>query len=104
MRVDGALKITEEGNTYVEGEFPTHLDEFYEHYTDSYKRCLLLESTLQSLESATGHTYFPVIIGRRPCSALSDAPCLQGKENVSHTTNSTPVVSEITLFLIVHII
>ncbi|XP_047370317.1 serine/threonine-protein kinase PLK4 [Vespa velutina] len=91
-RVDGAVKITEDGNTYVEGEFPTHLDEFYEHYSDSYKRCLLLESTLQSLETATGHSYFPVIIGRRPCSALNDAPCLQGKENVSHTTNSTPVM------------
>lgn len=91
--VDGAVKITEGSNTYIEGEFPTHLDEFYEHYSDSYKRCLILESALQSLESATGHSNFPIIIGRRPCSALNDTPCLQGKENVFHTTNSTQMPS-----------
>ncbi|XP_015184003.1 PREDICTED: serine/threonine-protein kinase PLK4 isoform X2 [Polistes dominula] len=90
--VNGTVKITEGGNTYVEGEFPTHLDEFYEHYSNSYKRCLILESALQSLESATGHPNFPIIIGRRPCSALNDRPCLQGKENVSHTTNSIPIM------------
>ncbi|KAK2581919.1 hypothetical protein KPH14_002374 [Odynerus spinipes] len=92
VRVDGSVKIMEEGHIYVEGEFPSHLDDFYEHYSSSYQRCLLVESTLQSLESATGHSCFPIIVGRRPSSALSDAPCLQGKENVSHTTNSTPVM------------
>lgn len=92
VRVDGGVKITDEGHTYVEGEFPSRLDDFFEHYSDCYQRCLLVESTLQSLESATGHSCFPIIVGRRPCSALSDAPCLQGKENVSHTTNSTPVM------------
>ncbi|CAK9819361.1 Serine/threonine-protein kinase PLK4 [Anthophora plagiata] len=70
VRVDGTVKITErsDGPTYIE------------------------ESTLTSLEAATGHSCFPVIIGRRPSTALSDTPCLQGKENVSQTTNHTPVM------------
>ncbi|XP_076236304.1 polo like kinase SAK [Calliopsis andreniformis] len=94
VRVDGIVKITEksDGPTYTEGEFPPHFDEYYEHYSECYQRCLLLESTLTSLEAATGHSCFPVIIGRRPSAALNDAPCLQGKENVSHTTNNTPVM------------
>lgn len=66
--------------------------DYYEHYSECYKRCLLLESTLTSLETATGDSCFPVIIGRKPISALQ-APCLQGKENVSHTTNNTPIVN-----------
>ena len=94
VRVDGGIKITErsDGATYTEGEFPPHFDEHYEHYSECYQRCLLLESTLTSLEAATGHSCFPVIIGRRPSAALNDAPCLQGKENVSQTTNHTPVM------------
>lgn len=87
------MKITEGNATFVEGEFPAYLDNYYEHYSECYQRCLLLESTLTSLEAATGHPCFPVIIGRRPTTALNDAPCLQGKENISHTANSTPVVS-----------
>lgn len=94
VRVDGVVKITDNsGATFVEGAFPSHLENYYEHYSECYQRCLLLESTLASLEAATGHSCFPVIIGRRPNSALSDAPCFQGKENVSHTTNGSPVVS-----------
>ncbi|XP_034196457.2 polo like kinase SAK [Osmia lignaria lignaria] len=94
VRVDGNVKITErsDGSTYTESEFPSHYDEYYEHYSECYQRCLLLESTLTSLEAATGHTCFPVIIGRRPSTALNDSPCSQGKENVSQTTNSTPVM------------
>lgn len=94
VRVDGNVKISErsDGPTYIEGEFPPHFDEYYEHYSECYQRCLLLESTLTSLEAATGHSCFPVIIGRRPSTALNDSPCLQGKENISQTTNSTPVM------------
>nr|XP_003702230.1 PREDICTED: serine/threonine-protein kinase PLK4 [Megachile rotundata] len=94
VRVDGNVKISErsDGPTYIEGEFPPHFDEYYEHYSECYQRCLLLESTLTSLEAATGHSCFPVIIGRRPSTALNDSPCMQGKENVSQTTNSTPVM------------
>lgn len=92
--VDGSVKINErsDGPIYMEGEFPAHFDDYYEHYTECYQRCLLLESTLTSLEAATGHSCFPVIIGRRPSAALNDVPCLQGKENVSQTTNHTPVM------------
>ncbi|XP_053974989.1 serine/threonine-protein kinase PLK4 [Hylaeus volcanicus] len=94
VRVDGTVKITERSDspTYTEGEFPSHFDDYYEHYSECYQRCLLLESTLTSLEAATGHSCFPVIIGRRPSAALNDAPCLQGKENVSQATNHTPVM------------
>ncbi|XP_043253044.1 serine/threonine-protein kinase PLK4 isoform X2 [Colletes gigas] len=95
LRVDGAVKIIErsDGPVYMDGEFPPHFDDYYEHYLECYQRCLLLESTLTSLEAATGHSCFPVIIGRRPSAALNDAPCLQGKENVSQATNHTPVMS-----------
>lgn len=94
VRVNGVVKITDnDGATFVEGAFPSHLENCYEHYSECYQRCLLLESTLASLEAATGHSCFPVIIGRRSNTALSDAPYLQGKENVSHITNGSPVVS-----------
>ncbi|CAL7936789.1 unnamed protein product [Xylocopa violacea] len=94
VRVDGVVKITErsDDHTYTEGEFPPHFDEYYEHYSECYQRCLLLESTLTSLETATGHSCFPVIIGRRPSTALTDSSCSQGKENISQATNSTPVM------------
>ncbi|XP_076642183.1 polo like kinase SAK isoform X1 [Halictus rubicundus] len=94
VRVDGMVKITEknDGVAFTEGEFPPHFDDYYEHYSECYQRCLLLESTLTSLEAATGHSCFPVIIGRRPSAALNDAPCMQGKENVSQATNHTPVM------------
>ncbi|XP_076277413.1 polo like kinase SAK [Lasioglossum baleicum] len=94
VRVDGVVQITEknDGVALTEGEFPPHFDEYYEHYSECYQRCLLLESTLTSLEAATGHSSFPLIIGRRPSAALNDAPCMQGKENVSQTTNHTPVM------------
>ncbi|XP_018047045.1 PREDICTED: serine/threonine-protein kinase PLK4 [Atta colombica] len=89
VRTDGVVKITNNnGATFVEGAFPSHLETYYEHYSECYQRCLLLESTLASLEAATGHSCFPVIIGRRPNTALSDSPYLQGKENISHTTQS----------------
>jgi len=94
VRVDGVVKITDNsGAMFVEGAFPSHLENYYEHYSECYQRCLLLESTLASLEAATGHSCFPVIIGRRPNTALNDAPCFEGKENISHTTNGSPVVS-----------
>lgn len=93
-RIDGIVKITErsDGPIYIEGEFPPYLDDYYEHYSECYKRCLLIESTFTSLEAATDHSCFPIIIGRRPSSALNDSPCLQGKENISHATNNTPVM------------
>lgn len=95
VRVNGDVKITDQnGDTFVEGEFSPHLENYFEHYSECYKRCLLLESTLASLEVATGHPCFPVIIGRRPNTAMNDAPYLQGKENMSHTIrNISPVVS-----------
>lgn len=94
VRVDGVVKITEKNDevAFIEGEFPPHFDDYYEHYSECYQRCLLLESTLTSLEVATGHSCFPVIIGRRPSAALNDAPCMQGKENVSQATSHTPVM------------
>ncbi|XP_011637322.1 serine/threonine-protein kinase PLK4 [Pogonomyrmex barbatus] len=93
VRIDGVVKITDKsGATFVEGAFPQHLENYYEHYSECYQRCLLLESTLTSLETATGHPCFPVIIGRRPNTALNDAPYLQGKENVSQTTNCSPIL------------
>ncbi|XP_014467426.1 PREDICTED: serine/threonine-protein kinase PLK4 [Dinoponera quadriceps] len=93
VREDGVVKITESSSTFVEGELPIYLENYYEHYSECYQHCLLLESTLTSLEAATGHPCFPVIIGRRPLNAaLNDAPCMQGKENISHTANSTPVL------------
>ncbi|KYN06911.1 Serine/threonine-protein kinase PLK4 [Cyphomyrmex costatus] len=86
VRIDGVVKITDNNRaTFVEGAFPSHLETYYEHYSESYQRCLLLESTLASLEAATGHSCFPVIIGRRPNTILSDSPYLQGKENILHT-------------------
>ncbi|XP_071566402.1 serine/threonine-protein kinase PLK4 [Temnothorax nylanderi] len=93
VRVDGVVKITDNSGTFAEGTYPSHLETYYEHYSECYQRCLLLESTLASLEAATGHSYFPAIIGRRPHTALSDSPCFQGKENVSHhTTNGSPIL------------
>ncbi|XP_011880255.1 PREDICTED: serine/threonine-protein kinase PLK4 [Vollenhovia emeryi] len=93
VREDSVVRITDNSAaTYVDGAFPSHLETYYEHYSECYQRCLLLESTLASLEAATGHSYFPVIIGRRPNTALSDAPYLQGKENVSPSTNGSPVL------------
>ncbi|XP_029660086.1 serine/threonine-protein kinase PLK4 [Formica exsecta] len=94
VRVNGDVKITDQnGDTFVEGEFSPHLENYFEYYSECYKRCLLLESTLTSLEVATGHPCFPVIIGRRPNTALNDAPYLQGKENMSHTIrNISPVL------------
>ncbi|EFN78661.1 serine/threonine-protein kinase PLK4 [Harpegnathos saltator] len=91
VREDGVVKITEDNITFIEGEFPAHLENYYEHYSECYQRCLLLESTLASLEAATGHPCFPAIIGRRLTAALNDAPYLQGKENISRT-NSTPIL------------
>ncbi|XP_023248429.1 serine/threonine-protein kinase PLK4 isoform X2 [Copidosoma floridanum] len=88
MRVKDVVKIvSKSGETYVEGEIPAGLEEYYDHYADCYKRCLLLESSLASLETATGNPFFPAIIGRRPTAPLADqipiTPPLQGKENVS---------------------
>lgn len=97
-RVDSIVKIFDKttGTPYTEDDLPKDLEEFYEHYTECYQRCLLLESTLASLQSATGHSYFPAIIGRRPPSVLNNTPYLQGKENISRTTNnSPPVVSHV---------
>lgn len=94
LRVDGAVKTVEKsGQTYLETEVPQQLEEYYDHYSDCYKRCLLLESSLSSLETLTGHSYFPAIIGRKPVTALNDsATPLQGKENVSRNPFSPPVV------------
>ena len=71
---------------------PEELDEHYNHYLDCYKRCLLVESSFDSLENATGHSYFPAIIGRRPVSPLGETSCLQEKENIQHVTPSLPTV------------
>lgn len=88
------MKIIDNNDvTFVEGAFPSHLETYYEHYLECYHRCLLLESNLAYLEATTGHSCFPVIIGRRPNTALSNTPSFQGKENVSHITNSSPLVS-----------
>lgn len=92
-QIGGVVKVTEsDGKTFMEGELPPHLENYYEHYSECYQRCLLLESTLTTLETATRHSCFPVTIGRRPYTALTDAPG-SGKENISHTANSTSVVS-----------
>ena len=93
FRLDGVVKIQDKGITYEEADIPSDLEEYFDHYSDCYKRCLLLESSLSSLEAATGVSYFPAIIGRRPTSALNDTPCLRGKENVSTAVTSPPVVS-----------
>ncbi|KAG5319316.1 PLK4 kinase, partial [Pseudoatta argentina] len=85
VRVDGVVKITNNNGVTFEGTFPSHLETYYEHYSKCYQYCLLLESTLASLEAISGHSCFPIIIGRRPNTALSDSPYLQGKENISHT-------------------
>ncbi|XP_012235642.1 serine/threonine-protein kinase PLK4 [Linepithema humile] len=93
VRMNKIVKITENnGSAFFEGEFPPHLENYYEHYSECYQRCLLLESTLTSLEAATGHSCFPVIVGRRPSTALNDTPYLQGKENISPITDSSPVL------------
>ncbi|XP_015593483.1 serine/threonine-protein kinase PLK4 [Cephus cinctus] len=94
VRVDGVVRITERDGapTYVEGEFPSDLEEYHEHYSECYQRCLLLDSTLTSLGVATGYSCFPAIIGRRPTSALNDTPTIQGKENVSRGNPSPPVM------------
>ncbi|XP_046626383.1 serine/threonine-protein kinase PLK4 isoform X1 [Neodiprion virginianus] len=93
-RTEGAVKVIEVpgGPTYSEDDLPPRLEEFYEHYSQSYQRCLLLESTLASLETATGHSCFPAIIGRRPATASNDALCLRGKENISQSATSTPIM------------
>ncbi|XP_043289776.1 serine/threonine-protein kinase PLK4 [Venturia canescens] len=93
-QVDSVIKVTEEtsGRCYAEGDIPRELEEYHEYYNEMYQRCLLLESSLTSLESATGHSYFPAIIGRRPITALNDTPCMQDKENISRTTSSPPVM------------
>lgn len=80
------------GPTYSEDDLPSRLEELHEHYTECYQRCLLLESTLASLETATGHSCFPAIIGRRPAAASNDVLCLRGKENISQATTSPPIV------------
>ncbi|OXU23422.1 hypothetical protein TSAR_006105 [Trichomalopsis sarcophagae] len=94
LRADGAIKTIEKsGQTYLETEVPQQLEEYYDHYTDCYKRCMLLESSLTSLEAATGHSYFPAIIGRKPVVPLNDsATLLQGKENISRNPISPPVM------------
>ncbi|XP_012288170.1 serine/threonine-protein kinase PLK4 [Orussus abietinus] len=94
VRTDSMVKIFDKdgGPTYEENDYPPVLEEFYEHYTQCYQRCLVLESTLMSLESATGYSYFPAIIGRRPTAALNDAPCSQGKENMPQATNNPPIM------------
>lgn len=97
--VDNIIKITDlAGNSYREGEIPDELEEFYEHYKKCYQRCLCLEASLTSLESATEESCFPVIIGRKPLSA-GNFSSLQGKENVlrvinsPQTINNSPVVN-----------
>ena len=90
-RVDGTVKTTDtSGNTYLESELPSELETYYDHYSECYNRCMLLESSLTSLETATGYVFFPAIIGRRPASAANEAGAspLQGKENM----NNPPVV------------
>ena len=89
------MKILDKnGIKYSEEEIPSELEEYYDHYAECYKRCMLLESTLTSLESATNQSYFPVIIGKRPVSPLNESnTVLQGKENVSRGPNSPPIVS-----------
>ncbi|KAJ8668601.1 hypothetical protein QAD02_010264 [Eretmocerus hayati] len=91
--VEGVVKITEKsGQTYMEGEIPKELQEYYDHYQECYKLCLLLDSSLASLESATGRSIFPAIYGRKPSPLKDMTPPLQGKENISGTTTSPPVM------------
>lgn len=81
------------GQTYAEADMPSDLEQYNDHHSDCYKRCLLLESALTSLETATGHSYFPAIIGRKPVTPTADqASPLQGKENVSRGPSGHPVV------------
>ncbi|XP_034942136.1 serine/threonine-protein kinase PLK4 [Chelonus insularis] len=90
-RVDSVVKITNTvGDTYEDKDLPKDLEEYYEHYEECYQRCLLLESALSSLETATGHSSFPVIIGRRPLAALNNSAPSQGKENMSRVTAYSP--------------
>ncbi|XP_012261416.2 serine/threonine-protein kinase PLK4 [Athalia rosae] len=93
-RTEGAVKVVEEpgAQAYSEDELPSRLEDLHEHYLQCYQRCLLLESTLASLETATGHSCFPAIIGRRPTPATNDALCLRGKENISHGVTSPPIM------------
>ncbi|XP_029160942.1 serine/threonine-protein kinase PLK4 [Nylanderia fulva] len=91
-RINDVVKITDSGDTFVEGEIPPHLETYFEHYSECYKRCLLLESTLTSLETATGHPCFPVIIGRKPCTVLNNSPYLQDKENMHTNRNISPIL------------
>ncbi|KAL0105998.1 hypothetical protein PUN28_016015 [Cardiocondyla obscurior] len=93
VRVDNVMKITDKsGVTFVDEPLPSDLKTYYDHYAECYQRCLLLESTLATLEKETKRSCFPVIIGRRPSMGLSNATYLQGKENISHTTNNSPIM------------
>ncbi|XP_011308644.1 serine/threonine-protein kinase PLK4 [Fopius arisanus] len=91
-KVDGIIKLfqKEGGGIFNEGDVPRELEEYLEIYQECYQRCLLLESSLASLGSATGHSYFPAIVGRRPVP-MGDGRS-QGKENVSRTTCSPLVM------------
>lgn len=91
IRVNGVVKIIDDNATFTQDKLPSYLEKYYEDYSKCYKYCSLLESTLTSLETVTECSYFPAIIGRRPNTALNDSP-FQGKENVSHMTNGSPIM------------
>lgn len=93
VRENSVVKITDNsGEKFLEAAVPSHLENYNAHYSECYKHCQLVESSLASLERITGDPCFPVIVGRRPNTALSDAP-YQGKENVSPmTTNGFPIL------------
>lgn len=89
--MDSVVKIN--GDTFVKGAFPSHLDTYYDHYLECYNHCEQLESALTGLEETFKSSFFPAILGRRPNTALNNTPSFQGKENVSHITNGSSLVS-----------
>lgn len=94
-QVDGTLKVFENPGAmpYLADDSPSEFDEYFALYEDYYQRCGWIESSLDTLKSATGYSYFPAIIGRRPASAALNETPRQGKENIIRTANSPTAVS-----------
>lgn len=92
LQANGIIKVQDKETIYEETKIPPLLENYLNHYSDCYKHCLVVEANFTSLENATGFSFFPAIIGRKPPSALTDSPCLRGKENVSTAMNNLPVI------------
>lgn len=99
----GIVKIiNKSGHTYFKDEMPTILENYYDHYDECYKQCSLIESSLETLQSATYHSYFPAIIGRRPNVRSNDIQSTEpliDKENVS-VTHSSSIPTIVSLLLV----